>query len=433
MEASALESSSKFRLKLHWQVAAALVLAVIAGTTLGQHAWFINGCDFVGSLFLNALKMVVVPLIMASIIHALLGLADGKALGRMGSRAMIYYLSTCLMAVLIGLAMVNLIHPGVIDGVPAGDRLGLTAGSDDIRARLGNHGLGDIVGVFQRMVPPNLIEAAASGNLIGIVFFSLLYGYFASRLPVELADSQRRFWGAVRSTMLGITGLVILTAPLGVFALVSKTVAATGWDAIRPLALFFVTVLGGLAIQMLVGLGLTLKLIARVSPWRHLQAMSPALLTAFSSSTSAGTLPLTMDCLQNRAGVSARVTSFVLPLGSAINLDGSALYECVVAMFLAQAYGIELSFATQFVIVLMAVLTSMGVAGIPSASLVAISVILGAIGLPLEGLGVILAVDRVLDMCRTAVNVYGDSCATVVIARLEGETGILQAPSVPGA
>ncbi|MDB5985750.1 MAG: sodium:dicarboxylate symporter [Nevskia sp.] len=417
------------RLKLHWQVGIALLLAVIAGSTLGQLAWFVAACDFVGSLFLNALKMVVVPLIMASIIHALLGLSDGSALTRMGTRAMIYYLSTCLMAVLIGLLMVNLIHPGIIDGLPAGDRLGLNAAGDDIRAKLGGHGVGDIIGVFQRMVPANLIEAAASGNLLGIVFFSLLYGYFASRLPTELAESQRRFWGGLRGAMLGVTGLVIMTAPLGVFALVAKTVAATGWDAIRPLALFFVTVLGGLALQMFVGLGLTLKLIARVSPWRHLRAMSPALLTAFSSSTSAGTLPVTMDCLQNRAGVSARVTSFVLPLGSAINLDGSALYECVVAMFLAQAYGIELSFATQFVIVLMAVLTSMGVAGIPSASLVAISVILGAIGLPLEGLGVILAVDRVLDMCRTAVNVYGDSCATVVVARLEGETGILQAPN----
>jgi Na+/H+-dicarboxylate symporter len=172
---------------------------------------------------------------------------------------------------------------------------------------------------------------------------------------------------------------------------------------------------------MFIVLPLTLRFIGRVSPWRHFKAMTPALLTAFSSSSSAATLPVTLDCLQNRAGVSPRVTSFVLPLGATINLDGSALYEIAVVMFMAQAYGLDLSFTTQFVIALLALLTSTGIAGIPSASLVAISVILAAVGLPLEGLGVILAVDRVLDMCRTSVNVFGDSCGAVVVARLEGE------------
>lgn len=416
-------------LKLHWQIAIALALAAVSGATLGNHAGFIAVCDFVGQLFLNGLKMVVVPLILSSIIHALLGLADASALTRMGTRAMLYYLGTCTMAVLIGLTVINILHPGVIDGVPAGDRLGLAAGSDAVRAKLEGHGAGDILGVFQRMLPPNLIEAAAQGNILAMVVFALLFGFFAARLPADVVEVQRKFWGGLRAVMTGITGLVIRAAPIGVFGLVAKTVAATGWDAIRPLAVFFVAVLLGLGLQMFVGLGLTLKLIGKVSPWRQLRALSPALLTAFSSSSSAGTLPVTMDCLQNRAGVSPRVAGFVLPLGAAINLDGSALYECAVAMFLAQAYGLELSFATQFVIAWMAVVTSMGIAGIPSSSLVGIAVILGTIGLPLEGLGVILTVDRVLDMCRTAVNVYGDACATVVVARLEGETEILQAPA----
>jgi Na+/H+-dicarboxylate symporter len=412
--------------KLHWQIFLALALAVVAGTTLGDLAWFIAVCGFLGELFLNALKMVVVPLIVSSIIHALLGLSEGAAMTRMGVRALAYYIGTCTMAVLIGLAMINLIQPGIIDGTPAGDRLGLAANAAEVHARLENHGTQDIVGVFKRLLPPNLIQAAAEGNLLAMVFFSLLYGFFAARMPAETALVQRNFWGGLRHVMLGITQLVIRFAPLGVFGLVSKTVAATGWDAIRPLALFFVAVLGGLALQMFVGLGLTLKLIGRVSPWRMLKAMTPALLTAFSSSSSAGTLPVTMECLQKRAGVSPRLTGFVLPLGASINLDGSALYECAVAMFLAQAYGLHLDFATQFIIVWMAVVTSMGISGIPSSSLVGISVILGAIGLPLEGLGVILAVDRVLDMCRTAVNVYGDACATVVVARLEGESAILR-------
>lgn len=411
--------------KMHWQVAIALLLAVVLGATAnvtGHAGGFpIRACEFVGGLFLNALKMVVVPLIVSSIIHALLGLGDSAALSRMGWRAVLYYAGTCVAAVLAGLMMINLVQPGIIDGTPAGARLGLTAGGAEVAAKVGNASAADIVGVFQRMLPPNLIDAAAKGDLIGLVFFSLLYGFFAAKLMPGLRETQHAFWGGLREVMMGITGLVMRFAPIGVFALVTKTVAATGWDALRPLALFFVAVIGGLAFHMFVTLPLTLKFIGRLSPWKHLRAMTPALLTAFSSSSSAATLPVTLECLQQRAGVSQRVTSFVLPLGAAINLDGSALYECAVAMFIAQAYGLDLSFGTQFLIVFMATVTSMGVAGIPSASLVAIAVILGAIGLPLEGLGVILAVDRLLDMCRTAVNVYGDSCGAVVVARMEGE------------
>ena len=423
----------KFSARLHWQVGIALLLSVVVGGAVNlsgaQDGLLIQACAFLGGIFLNALKMVVVPLIVSSIIHALLGLGDSSALTRMGWRAMLYYAATSLAAVLVGLTMINLIQPGIIDGAPAGDRLGLTRGGADIAAKVGNASTADILGVFQHMLPPNLIEAAAKGDLIGLVFFSLLYGFFSARLPAGLREVQYAFWGGLREVMMGITGLVMRFAPIGVFALVTKTIAATGFDALRPLALFFIAVLGGLAVHMFVVLPLTLRLLAKVNPWRHLRAMTPALLTAFSSSSSAATLPVTLDCLQHRAGVSERVTSFVLPLGAAINLDGSALYECAVAMFIAQAYGLDLSFATQFLIVWMAAVTSMGVAGIPSASLVAIAVILGAIGLPLEGLGVILAVDRLLDMCRTAVNVFGDSCGAAVVARLEGEAILQPDPS----
>jgi Na+/H+-dicarboxylate symporter len=189
---------------------------------------------------------------------------------------------------------------------------------------------------------------------------------------------------------------------------------------------FFLTVLGALAIHLLLVLPLLLRLLGRVSPLRHYQAMTPALLTAFSTASSSATLPVSMDCVENRAGVSNRTTSFVLPLGATVNMDGTALYECVAAMFIAQAYGLELDFATQFTVVLVALLTSIGVAGIPAASLVAITIILTAIGLPVEAVGLILAVDRILDMCRTSVNVFSDSCGAVLIGRLEGETGILR-------
>jgi len=203
----------------------------------------------------------------------------------------------------------------------------------------------------------------------------------------------------------------------------------SGADAFRPLVVFFTAVILALALHMLVFLPLVLKFVARVNPMLHFKAMMPALLTAFSTSSSSATLPLTLDCVERRAGVSNRISGFTLPLGATVNMDGTALYECVAAMFIAQAYGLQLDIVTQFTIVLIALLTSIGVAGIPSASLVAITIILGAIGLPLEAIGLILVVDRVLDMCRTSVNVFSDSCAAVTIARLEGEDGVLQEKS----
>ncbi|MES2489870.1 MAG: dicarboxylate/amino acid:cation symporter [Pseudomonadota bacterium] len=408
-------------MKLHWQIAIALGLAAATGAFFAPDSSVITGGAFVGNLFLNALKMLVVPLIVSSLIQGLLSLNDPNALSRMGLKAITYYTGTCLAAVLVGLALINLIQPGIIDGKPAGVLLGLTSSSDDVIAKIGHHDMGDIVGVFTRLIPPNLIEAAAKGDILGLILFSLAFGYFCSRLPEPLLSTQQNFWRGFQQVMLDITGLVMKFAPYGVFGLVAKTVALTGLDAIRPLAWFFFAVLAGLATHMFIVLPLTLRFIARVSPWRHFKAMSPALLTAFSSSSSAATLPVTLDCIQNRAGVSPRVTSFVLPLGATINLDGTALYEIAVVMFMAQAYGLDLSLGTQFMIAILALITSTGVAGIPSASLVAISVILGSVGLPLEGLGVILAVDRILDMCRTAVNVFSDSCGAVVVARLEGE------------
>lgn len=413
-------------MKFHWQIACALLLAFVAGSLSEPGSVLMQACEFLGTLFLNALKMLVVPLIVSSIIQGLLGLSDPSALTRMGGRAIVYYVATCLLAVLTGLAVINLVQPGIIDGVPAGDRLGLTQGAEEVLSKVGHKDMHDVLDIFKRMLPPNLIDAAAKGDILGLILFSLLFGFLAARLPEPLFTTQQQFWRGLQAIMLNMTGLVMKCAPVGVFGLVATVISKTGLDAIRPLALFFVCVLGALAIHLFIGLPITLKLIGKVSPWKHLRAMSPALLTAFSSSSSAATLPVTMDCLQNRAGVSQRVISFVLPLGASINLDGSALYECAVAMFLAQAYGLDLSFSTQFIIVWMALVTSMGISGIPSSSLVAIAIILGAVGLPPEGLGMILAVDRILDMCRTAVNVFGDSCGAVIVARLEGETEVLK-------
>ncbi|HEB83038.1 MAG TPA: dicarboxylate/amino acid:cation symporter [Gammaproteobacteria bacterium] len=414
---------------LHWQILIALALAVLTGLVFDETftlfgVSLLAVLSFIGTLFLNALKMLIVPLVMASIISGMMSLS-GDSLGRLGSKTILYYASTSLVAILIGLLFVNLFQPGVVDGEPAHAIIGHSADTEGVVSKIGDKGAGDIAEVFLRMVPANIVTAAANGQMLGLIFFSLLFGFFVSKLQGEGARVQKSFWQGLLDIMMMMTDFIMKFAPLGVYALVAKVVIVSGAEAFSPLAVFFATVLLALATHLLVFLPLVLRYIARVSPAKHFRAMMPALLTAFSTSSSSATLPLTIDCVEKRAGVSNQVSGFTLPLGATINMDGTALYECVAAMFIAQAYGLSLDLTTQFTIVLVALLTSIGVAGIPSASLVAITIILSAIGLPLEGIGLILVVDRVLDMCRTSVNVFSDSCCAVTVARLEGEKTML--------
>lgn len=407
---------------LHWQIAIALVLAVAAGFLLDDSATFLAVADFLGELFLNALRMLIVPLIVSSMMQAMLNLPAASAVGRLGARLLGWIGLSTLLAVIVGMLMINTFQPGVIDGQPAGETLGLDASTAQVTERVEGAATSDIADIFLRMLPPNIVGAAVETQMLGLIVFSLLFGFFASRLRGELRDQQHRFWQGVYEIMLQITALVMRFAPIGVFALVGATVAKTGWEAFGPLLVFFGCVAGALLLHLLVVLPALLRVLGGVSGFRHLQAMMPALLTAFSTSSSAATLPVSIDCVQRRAGVSPSTSGFVLPLGATVNMNGTALYECAAALFIAQAYGLDLGLASQFLVVTLALLTSVGVAGVPSASLVAIAVILGAIGLPLEGVGLILAVDRVLDMMRTAVNVYSDTCGAVIIARGEGES-----------
>ena len=421
------------RLALHWQILIALAIAILLGITAKPDVHFfgislLSLLGFVGTLFLNALKMLIVPLVVASIITGMMELKP-DSLGRLGSKTLIFYASSSLVAILIGVLMVNLLQPGLVDDQPALARMSLSSDTESVLAKVEGKGAGDIAEVFLRMVPANIVSAAAEGQMLGLIFFSLLFGYFRSRLKCSHGTVQKDFWQGLLSIMMQMTNLVMKFAPLGVFALVCKVIMQSGVDAFMPLAVFFTTVIVALSLHLFVFLPLVLKFIARVNPVLHFKAMMPALLTAFSTSSSSATLPITLDCVERRAGVSNQVSGFTLPLGATVNMDGTALYECVAAMFIAQAYGLDLSIVTQFTIVLIALLTSIGVAGIPSASLVAITIILGAIGLPLEAIGLILVVDRVLDMCRTSVNVFSDSCAAVTIARLEGEDDVLQGHS----
>ena len=410
-----------------------MVLAIIAGHLTGMDTSlfglrFYDIYVFLGKLFLNALKMLIVPLILSSIITGVAGVGESGAMGRLGGKTLLYYMTTSLFAILVGLTLVNIISPGIVDGEPASSIIPMSEDIDNVAERVEGRGVGDVVDIFLRMVPTNIVAAAAQGQMLGLIFFSLLFGYFMTRIEGQPAQVLKDFWQGMYEVMMKITEWVMLFAPIGVFALVAKVVASTGFAAFEPLLAFFLTVLAALAVHFLIVLPMLLTLVGRVNPWRHYRAMAPALLTSFSTASSSATLPITMDCVNRNAGVSTRTTSFVLPLGATVNMDGTALYECVAAMFIAQAFGLQLGFAEQFTVVIIALLTSIGVAGIPAASLVAITIILGAIGLPLEAVGLILAVDRVLDMCRTSVNIFSDSCGAVIIGRMEGEKGILQKP-----
>jgi Na+/H+-dicarboxylate symporter len=421
---------------IHWKILIALVLGAIAGylstdvSVLGTP--LLSVYDFGGQLFLNALKMLIVPLIASSIALGVAGLGNTDSLGSMGFRTALFYVLTTGTAIITGLIIVNLVQPGIVDGEPAGDLLALAANPQDLQERIAGRGLGEIPQILLRAVPENILAAAAANEMLALIFFSALFGYFMSQIEHELAETLYRFTSAVFETMLKVTHWVMGFAPYGIFALVAAVVAKTGFDAAGPLVTFSVAVIAALLIHFFLTLPAFVRLIAKRSPTRLFKAVAPALLTAFSTSSSSATLPVTMDNLEHRGGVPNKYTSFVLPLGATVNMNGTALYECMAAIFIAQAYGLELTFVTQFLVVTIALITSIGVAGVPSASLVAIAIILTAIGLPIEALGVLLVFDRVLDMSRTATNVFGDACCTVIVARLQGEELPLLERNPPG-
>jgi len=417
-------------LKLHHQIFIAIGLAALIGFLMPQdlHIFGVQVLavlDGIGTIFLNALKMLVVPLIVAAIMSSLNSIGTGEALGRAGWKMGLYYISTSAIAVITGLIVTNIIKPGVSKGEPVKDKLGLSERTTDVLEKVQEHSVGDFANIFFDFLPPNLFEAALNGQMLGLIVFSLLFGWFMQQVQGAPGEHLRQTIDGFYEAMVGVTLFIIKFTPIGVFGLITSTVARTGFSALTPLLWFFITVLAALFIHAFIILPIGIKLIAKRSPLRMINAMSPALLTAFSTSSSAATLPLTMECLEQNAGVSKKISSLMLPLGATINMNGTALYECVAVIFIAQAYGLDLSLGMQATIVITAMLTSIGVAGIPAASLVAITLILGVVGLPAEAIGLILVTDRILDMCRTSVNVWGDAVGAVLIARSEGEEEIL--------
>jgi proton glutamate symport protein len=402
-----------FKIKLHWQILIALVLAVFFGLFLTGYVKYVT---WIGDLFLRALKMIIVPLILTSIISGVANIGGASNLGKLGLKTLTYYLVTSLFAILVGLTMVNLIQPGV------GADLGFQKSVQEIG------GSGDLGNILLRLIPTNIFDALARADMLAIIFFSILFGYFITKINDQYKNPLINLVNAGFEVMMKLTSFIIKFAPLGIFGIVAGVVAEQAGDKaalvgiLQRLGLYMSTVLLGLIFHAFITLPLILRLYGKVNPWLHFKAMTTPLLTAFSTSSSSATLPLTLEAVEDEVGVSNKITSFVLPLGATVNMDGTALYEFVAAMFIAQAYGIHLGFVQQFVIVFTALLASIGAAGIPMAGLVMITVVLSSVGLPLEGVGLILAVDRILDMCRTTVNVWSDSCGAAVIAKSEGET-----------
>lgn len=423
-------------LELHYQIAVALGLALVLGLSVQlfdlRETAFGGGLlatsDFLGRIFMSALKALMVPLIFSTVICGIMALGSEKDFSRLGAKTLTYYTATGLLAVSTGLVFVNLIGPGRVSPETARAIIGQGQSAEEVLKEVGTRGATDLVDVFVRMVPPNIIEAAAdNGQLLGLIVAAIVAGLFISKLPDPHRQTQMAFWESLQALMMKITDFVIRFAPIGVFGLVTPVLARTGFELFQPLLWFVLTVLLGLGFHVFITLGLMLRVFGKINPIKHFRAMTPVLLTAFSTASSSGTLPITLETVE-KVGISRRTSSFTLPLGATVNMDGTALYECVVVVFIAQIYGVlsgtPFGVVQQFSVVLLALLTSVGVAGIPSASLVAITVILGVVGLPLEAVGMVWATDRVLDMCRTAVNVFSDTCGAAIIARSEGETHV---------
>jgi len=393
--------------QLHWQAVLALVAGAVAGTFMPAAA---EAAGFLGDLFLRLLRMVIVPLVFTSLVSGIASLGDLRHVGRVGLRTMVYYTCTTAMAILVGLALVNLIRPG--------DGLDLGAGTELPEGFVTSHVT--MAELILRVVPDNVVRAMAEGDMLAVIFFALLFGLFLTRSSARSVETVGGVVDATLEVVQRLTMAVVRLAPVGIFGLLAREVARSGLDVVVSLGPYFLTVGLGLLVHAAVTLPLLLLLLGRRSPLPYFKTVSPALVTAFSTASSSATLPLTMDCAERRAGLPKGVTSFVLPLGATVNMDGTALYEAVAALTIAQMYGVGLDLPQQALVLITALMASVGAAGIPMAGLVMLVVVLEAVGLPLEGIGTIIAVDRVLDMLRTSTNVWSDLVGSAVVARFEG-------------
>jgi proton glutamate symport protein len=407
-------SKKRFNLAIHWQIIIMLLLGGLFGYLFPHLTKYTN---WMGDIFLRALNMIIVPLILCSISTGVASVGTADNLGRLGLKTIGFYVISTLAAIVTGFFFVQMFKPGV------GAELGLHVPVEEIRA--GTESFGQ---TLLKIVPSNIFQSMAEGHMLSIIFFAILVGFFITRIGDKSRILLMDVLNAFLDVIMKITLFIIKFTPLGIFSISAKVIAQQILagnevsEVISRLGIYFITVLLGLVVHSMFTLPLLVRFLGRVNPFKHMKNMATPLLTAFSTSSSNATLPLTMEAVEENDGVSNKIASFTLPLGATINMNGTALYECVAVMFIAQAYGIDLTMGQQIVVIFTALLAAIGSAGIPMAGLVMMAVVLNAVGLPLEGIGLVLAVDRILDMFRTAVNVYGDTCAAVIIAKSEGET-----------
>ena len=371
--------------------------------------------DVFGQVFLNALKMIVIPLIMSSLIFNIAKFENVEGLSLLSIKTVLFYILSSFAAILIGITIVNLVSPGLSEGIGAGSLLGLNNKSE-IDLIINSQNEYTLSSFFLKIFSGNIFTSIASGNMLFIILFSILIGISIRSIKSKSMDVIKDFWEGIYLIFIKIMYLILFFTPFGIFFLVTKASMSFEPESYVILSKFFLTVISSLMIHMFVFYSLIL-MIFKVNVIKHFKGVSQALLVAFSTSSSVATIPVTLRCLIEKLSYKEDKVNFIIPIGATINMDGTALFECVVVIFIAQLYGIDLSFIEQLLILLLALITSIGVAGIPSASFVAIIVILGAVGLPFEAVGIIIGIDRLLDMLRTSVNVYGDTCCVSIVAK----------------
>ncbi|MFL2549647.1 MAG: dicarboxylate/amino acid:cation symporter [Gammaproteobacteria bacterium] len=376
---------------------------------------FYDVFDLFATIFINSLKMIVVPLIMSSLIFNISAFSSTSDISGLGLRSIFFYLSTSFIAIIIGIFVVNFIQPGIINGEGAAHIIGLSS-DYEIETLVNSRDNYSIGTFFLNIFSGNIFFSIANGNMLFIILFSVIFGIAIRSSKFENIKVIKGFWEGMYLIFLKIMRYILFFMPYGVFCLVVKTTIDFDPASYLILSNFFLTVIFGLLIHLLLFYPLILYIFKR-NIVEHFKGMTSALLVAFSSSSSVATIPVTTKCLIEDLNYKEEHVNFIIPLGATINMDGTALFECVAVIFIAQLYGIDLSYIDQFLILILALITSVGVAGIPSASFVAILVILSAVGLPFEAVGIILGIDRILDMLRTSVNVFGDSCCVSVLGK----------------
>jgi len=386
-----------------WQILIAFILAIIVGLLFGENASIVEP---LGDLFLRLIQFIIVPLILATIIVGVTSAGNIKKLGRLGGKMMTYYLLTSFLAISIGLLAGFLFSPGTgLDIVPE-------AGAEEPAETVG------IIDTLLNIVPTNPVEALSNADILQIIFFAVFLG-IGITLVGEKANPVKRFFDGLSEIMYKITNIVMLLVPLGVFGLLAPIVGQYGLDVLMPLIKLIAVVYVGCIFHAVVTYSIAVKTLGKMNPLTFFKGILPAATVAYSTASSSGTLPVTMKNTQENLGVSKQTSSFTLPLGATINMDGTALYQGVAVMFIAQYYGVELTFAQIIMVALVATLASIGTAGVPGAGLIMLTMVLTAVNLPLAGIALIASVDRILDMMRTAVNITGDASAAVVIEASE--------------